>query len=182
MDNPILALLADRHATRSIAPQPVDDTILGELLEAARLAPSCFNKQPWRMVLATSEQGRATVCAALRPGNASWACRAPALLVLASAPNEDCQLPDGRNYYQFDLGLAAMNIMLAATARGLVARPMAGFDLAALEEALALKAEPMVVLAIGTPDPDEGHLPEELRGKGAQPRERRPLEELVRRI
>ena len=127
MSNPVIDLLHARFPGRSIARDPLDDGVVDELIEAARLAPSCRNFQPWRFLFLRSEDGLRRGGAALAEGNA-WATRAPLLVVATARREDDCHSPDGRDYYWFDVGMAVMNLMLAATARGLAARPMAGFD------------------------------------------------------
>jgi len=73
---------------------------------------------------------------------------------------------------------------LAATGRGLVARPMAGFDPEKIRALFGLDAddEPMVMVAVGLPSRDESHLPDHYRGLGNRPRIRREASEIVRRI
>ncbi len=178
----VLELLRKRHATRSIEREALPEETVRDLAEAARLTPSCYNKQPWRFLFATSGEGRAKVAGALSEGNRVWAERAPLLVVAYARKQDDCVLGDGRVYYQFDLGMAVMNLMLCATEHDLVARPMAGFDPAAIREAFGLEAEeePLVVVAVGRPSADESHLPEHYRKIAHAPRERRPLEEIVR--
>jgi len=174
MTSAVVDLLRARHATRAIAPDPLPREVLDDLVEAARLTPSCYNKQPWRFLFLTGEEARGKAHEALSAGNRVWAERAPLLVVGHARRDDDCVSGDGRAFYQFDLGMAVMNLMLAATAHGLVARPMAGFEPAAVMQAFGLPddAEPLVVVAVGHPATDEDHLPERLRGKGAQPRER----------
>jgi nitroreductase len=174
MHNSVLELLRDRHATRSIDPLPLTREVIDDLVEAARLTPSCYNNQPWRFLFLIRPEDREAGVAALTPGNRVWAERAPLLVVGHVRREDDCISGDGRTYYQFDLGLAVMNLMLSATAHGLVARPMAGFEPPEVQRAFGLPddAEPLVMVAVGWPATDEGHLPEALRGKGQQPRER----------
>ncbi|MCD6499351.1 MAG: nitroreductase family protein [Deltaproteobacteria bacterium] len=177
----ILELLAGRKATRAIAIEALDRTVIGDLAEAARLTPSCYNKQPWRFLFVTSDEGRDRVVGCLADGNKPWALRAPLFVVASSRVSDDCELPDGRRYHQFDLGMSVMNLMLAATEQGLVARPMAGFDSGAIRQAFGLdeQDEPMVVVAVGKPSEDESHLPDSFSGLGDRPRQRRPVEEIV---
>jgi len=177
----ILELLADRKATRAISGEVLDRCVIDDLAEAARLTPSCYNKQPWRFLFVTSDQGRDQVIGCLADGNKPWAFLAPLFVVASSRISDDCELPDGRRYHQFDLGMSVMNLMLAATEHGLVARPMAGFDPGPIRQAFGLdeQDEPMVVVAVGKPSEDESHLPEFFRGLGDKPRQRRPVEEIV---
>lgn len=51
-DPPIHELLAQRWSPRAIDPgRPVPDEAIRALLEAARVAPSSFNEQPWRFLV-----------------------------------------------------------------------------------------------------------------------------------
>ena len=179
----IVKLLENRHATRSIDPEPLSEESIGELIEAARLAPSCFNNQPWRYLFLLSEKSRVKGREVLTGGNRDWAGRAPLLVIAHTRQEDDCAMPD-RAYHQFDLGLSVMNIMLAATEQGLVARPMAGFNPQKAREAFGLgdDVEPLVMLAIGKPSTDEDHLPDRYKGIADKPRERKQAVEIVERL
>ena len=43
--------LSQRYSCRDYSDRPVDRRLLGEILEAARLAPSACNRQPWRFIV-----------------------------------------------------------------------------------------------------------------------------------
>ena len=181
MSSTILNLLDRRFSTRSISTKILDSATVHELAKAAGLAPSCFNKQPWRFLFLQSDDALRKGRDILKGGNRDWAVRAPLLVLGISRKEDDCVLPDGRAYHQFDLGLSVMNLMLAATERGLVARPMAGFSSKEARTAFNLEdgQEPLILLAIGYPDEDESHLPDNYKGMGDKPRERKPVEEIV---
>jgi nitroreductase len=87
----------------------------------------------------------------LAPGNATWAKAAPMIVAVWSQVDLDCRTPDGRDYYQFDTGMASAFLMLAATARGLTAHPVAGFDPKAAHEVLGLPqgAEVITLILMG---------------------------------
>ena len=179
----IVDLLWKRHATRSISPEPLPDAIIDDLVEAARLAPSCFNKQPWRYLFLSGEEARAKGRQVLAKGNEPWAGRAPLLVIAHTRPEDDCQLP-GRDYHQFDLGLSVMNLMLAATEHDLVARPMAGFDPDRARDVFDLPddAQPLVMLAVGKPSVEEDHLADHYKGIADKTRERKAAREIVERL
>jgi len=184
MDNPILTLLNVRKAGRSISSEPLPESIIAELIEAVRLTPSCFNNQPWRFLFLESPAALAKGQEALSASNRVWASRAPLLVVGYSRREDDCVQPDGRVYHQFDLGMSAMNLMLAATHHGLVARPMAGFDPEKIKQLFELDAEaqPLVMIAIGRPSSDESHLPERYKDMDKRPRQRKTAAEIVTRL
>jgi len=175
-------LLRQRPATRSISPEPLGEEQILALGEAARLAPSCYNKQPWRFLFLESAEAREKGARVLSSGNRTWASLAPLLVIGYCQEKNDCVLP-GRSYYQFDLGLSVMNMILAATEMGLVARPMAGFDPGQAKSTFDLEEddEPLVILAIGKPSESEDHLPDHYKGLSGKPRERKVISEIVRR-
>ncbi|MFW6428803.1 MAG: nitroreductase family protein [Desulfosalsimonas sp.] len=49
-------VIAQRRSIRKFTNDPVPDNLIDELLEAARLAPSGSNLQPWRFVIVSSEE------------------------------------------------------------------------------------------------------------------------------
>jgi len=51
----LLDLLRRRRSVRRFADTPLDSAGLGRVLEAARLAPSAHNRQPWRFVVVQGE-------------------------------------------------------------------------------------------------------------------------------
>jgi nitroreductase len=51
--------IRQRRSIRSFTDKPVPDDIIRELLEAARLAPSASNRQPWRFIVVTDPKERA---------------------------------------------------------------------------------------------------------------------------
>lgn len=180
--NPVLDLLNKRRSTRAIKTVPMPIGFLETLAEAARMGPSCANNQPWRFLFCADEASRTKAAEALTGGNVAWAPRAPLLVIGYANKENDCQSSHDRNYYQFDLGMSVMNIMLCATAMGLVARPMAGFKPEVLREnfEFAEGDEPLIMLAIGYPAHDESHVPEKFQGIEEKPKVRKPVEEVVK--
>ena len=70
------------------------------------------------------------------------------IVAVWSRADLDCRTPDGRDYYQFDTGMATALLLLAATERNLITHPVAGFDPAAAREALGLPAEAQVITLV----------------------------------
>lgn len=178
-DAPIHDLLARRWSPRAFDERLVEDDTLRTLFEAARWAPSSSNEQPWRFIVATkdreTEWNRLFNC--LVEGNQKWAFRAPVLALSVAHMNfEDDEKPNRHAFH--DTGLAAENLVLQATASGLVAHQMAGFDVEKARVDLCIPAgyEPVAMIAIGYPgNPDS--LSERLRERELRPRSRRPIGE-----
>jgi len=173
-DDGINLLIQARRARRALSEDPVPQEALQRLVEAAHLAPSCFNNQPWRFVVAQGE-ALAKVKAAL-PGGNYWAQPAPAILALASHRDLDCKLSDARDYFLFGCGMAAGMLMIQATQMGLIAHPIAGYDPVAVKMALGIPPEYTLItlIVVGKPG-DVNTLSEKHREIELGPRDRKPL-------
>ncbi|MGC4095996.1 MAG: nitroreductase family protein [Nitrospira sp.] len=175
-------LLARRWSPRAFDERPVEADTLLTLFEAARWAPSSNNEQPWRFIVANKSQqatdwNRLFDC--LVEGNRKWAVRAPVLILSVASMNfEDDGMPNRHAFH--DTGLAAENLVLQATASGLVAHQMAGFDIekARAEFHIPTGYEPVAMIAAGYPG-DPTVLSERLRERELQTRSRRPISESV---
>ncbi len=128
--------IEERRALRSLSGEPLPEGLAGILAESASLAPSCFNKQPWRFVFASREDVLEQVFASLSRGN-EWFRAASMVVGVASRRDMDCVLGE-REYYLLDTGMALGMMLLRATELGLVAHPIAGFDEAAAGRALSV--------------------------------------------
>jgi nitroreductase len=177
---PIHDLMRQRWSPRAFDDRPIELDKLRSLFEAARWAPSSNNEQPWRFLVATKEKkaeyDRLFNC--LVEGNQQWALHAP-MLVLSVAK---LQFEDGSpNRHAFhDTGMAAENLVLQATAFGLVAHQMAGFriDQARVDCQIPEGYEPLAMIAVGYPG-DPAQLSDRLRAREGQPRVRKALTEFV---
>lgn len=171
-------LIVARRARRALADRPVPEGLLVGLVQAAHLAPSCFNNQPWRLVVATGEALEG-LKEALAGGN-YWAKRAPAMIAVASKPELDCRLSDGRDYFLLGCGMAVGFLMLQATQLGLIAHPIAGYDPVKAKAALGIPEDHVLItlVVVGWPGPGAG-LSEKHRALESSPRDRKPLSEVA---
>lgn len=173
---PIDDLLAQRWSPRAFAETPVPPEKLSALFEAARWAPSCFGDQPWRYIVC--ERGAPSwddALACLTPGNKAWAQRAPVLLLAVADSKFSHNSADNR-WGAYDTGAATVCLALEATAQGLCAHQMGGFDVAQARERFVIPASftPMAMIAIGyqaAPETLDGELAQRERAR----RERRPV-------
>lgn len=176
----ILDLLRRRWSPRAFDDRPVESEKLRSLFEAARWAPSSNNGQPWRFLVATNENkteyDRLFNC--LVEANQKWAYRAPVLLLSVAK----LQFEDGsqNRHALHDTGMAAENLVIQATALGLVTHQMAGFhiDQARANCLIPDGYEPVAMMAVGYPG-DPGLLSDRLQARETQPRVRKPLSEFV---
>ncbi len=179
---PIEDALRRRCSTVAFADRPVEIEKLRQLFEAARWAPSSYNEQPWSFLLnvrseAPEDYDRLLSC--LAPPNRVWAHRAPVLVLTVAKRHFDA---DGKvNHYAFhDVGLAVGNLTIEATALGLFAHLMAGFDATEARKLFAIPEthEPVSVIAVGYFGGLES-LPPEIQRRELAPRKRRPFREFV---
>lgn len=144
--------IVNRRAYRSLKKTEVTEEMISELAQAAALAPSCANYQPWRYVFVYEEKMLQALWEGLSQGN-RWAQTAPLLIAVFSQKDLDCVIKD-RLYYQFDTGLATGFLILRAMEMGLVAHPMAGFKPEKVHERLGIpkEMEIITVIAVGPKD------------------------------
>jgi nitroreductase len=180
-DHPVHELIASRWSPYAFADRPVSRADLLSLFEAARWAPSSYNEQPWSYIVATRDdpQEFARLLSCLVEGNQVWAKNAPALaLGCTSLRFTRNNQPNAAAVH--DLGLAAGNLVLEATARGLAVHQMIGIlpDKAREVYQVPEGVQPLTGLAIGYVG-DPAGLPEHLRPRDLAPRTRKPLAAFV---
>jgi nitroreductase len=180
-DYPVHELIASRWSPYSFADRAVSDEDLRSLFEAARWAPSSNNEQPWSYVIAKREDadefGRLLSC--LVEFNQVWA-KAASVLALSFSRLNFARNNEPNSAAIHDLGLAAGNLVLEATRRGLSVHQMAGIlpDKARELYSVPEGYQPMTAIAIGyAGDPIE--LPEKLRVRDGARRPRKPLKEFI---
>lgn len=180
MPHPLLPAIKTRRAYRAISERPIERGVLQTLAQAAHWAPSCANHQPWRLIVVDEPPMLRAVRDALSGGN-YWAKRSPAIVVVASQEDLDCRVPDGRDYFLFGCGLAAMNLILQATELGLIAHPIAGYKSGPVREALGIPEDHTVItlIILGYPDETLDALSEKHRAEETSSRVRRPLDDVV---
>lgn len=177
-DYDILPEIRERWSARAIDPQPVDHSDIMALLEAARYAPSCFNEQPWRFLIAEDEATLTKMRGVLTPSNQRWANAAPVLILIASSK---ILAANGKENYwhMFDAGTAWGYLSLEARRRGLIAHSMGGFNRDEARQVFAIPddLDIMAVVAVGRYGNPE-ILPEDLQ-KREHPNTRKELTELL---
>jgi nitroreductase len=146
-------------------------------LEAARLAPSARNNQPWRFIVVKGKENVETVVDKAFMEMNQIVREAPVLIIACANPGDD-DIHEGREYYLFDVGLAVENMLLAATDLGLVTHPMTAVHEDELKKVLHIPDEVRFVVATPLAYPAEGSYEEAAREKLGQ-RTRKDLKELV---
>ena len=173
-------LLERRYSPYAFSPRPVEPERLRQLFEAARSAPSSYNEQPWRFVVARREdaQGFGRLLDALVDQNRKWAGNAP-VLALSVVKVDFTHNGQPNRHAWHDVGQAAAYLTLQATELGLYVHQMGGFDPVKARQLLSIPDgyEPAAMMALGYPGESES-LPEALRERDSTRRPRKPLDTL----
>lgn len=180
-----MEILPEIRARRSIitfAERPVEEEGLRAILEAARLAPSALNKQPWRFVVIRDRAIKERVSETFLPLH-GWAKQAPVVIALVSRAQDDISR-NGRDYYLYDCGLAAMSLVLEAEHQGLKTHQFISFHEERLKEILGIPADydVLVLIAVGYEAEEAGltaKVAAKLRAKLVRSRARKELTKIA---
>jgi nitroreductase len=174
-------LLEKRFSPYTFSSRAVEPEELRKLFEAARSAPSSYNEQPWRFVVATRQdrEAFARLLETLAGRNRAWAQQAP-VLVLSVAKLDFAHNGQPNRHAWYDVGQAVAYLTLQATALGLYVHQMAGFEARKARQLLSIPQgyEPVVMMAVGyLRDPEP--VAEPPRQHDRPRRARKPLDSLV---
>ena len=124
-EQPFIELVKHRTSCRSYKPGPVPKAHLETMLEAARLAPSACNKQPWRFVVVEDKALRMRLIneSFLSGIPMRWAENAGAIIALgmekSAVTHRIAPKISGVDYPLLDLGIAGEHLVLQAEELGL---------------------------------------------------------------
>ena len=110
-----MSLVRERYSCRKFDSKPVSDAEIGQILEAARLAPTAANKQPVHVWVVKSPE-------ALERIDVATQYRYGAPVVFMVGTNKDAawvRKYDGKNGAEVDAAIVGTHIMLEASALGL---------------------------------------------------------------
>jgi nitroreductase len=121
-----LDLVKKRTSVRTYAEKPIEREKLERCLEAARLAPSACNSQPWTFVLVDepelTKKLATTTFSTIAPFNKFVLQSKAILAIVMEKPNALSQIGGrikDRDFYLIDIGIAAEHFCLQATEEGL---------------------------------------------------------------
>jgi nitroreductase len=140
-------VLEKRRAYRSFKETKITNELIEDLAVSAGLSPSCFNMQPWRFVFVKDKEYLEKLKTVFSKGN-EWGISASLVVAVFSEIEKDCVLPDDREYYLFDTGMATAFLILRATDLGLVAHPIAGYNEVSAKEILKIPSSARLITLI----------------------------------
>ena len=122
----LLDLIKHRKSVRDFLDRPVEQEKITMCLEAARLAPSASNSQPWRFIVVDDKQLKDKLCDAAFSSIYrinSFCKTAPVIVVVISEKSKFLAriggMFRGTKYYLIDIGIAGEHFVLEAEDLGL---------------------------------------------------------------
>lgn len=145
-----LDLVKKRTSVRDFSNQTIEKETLDYIIEAARLAPSAVNKQPWSFVVV---QDTEKIKKLSESYNRDWFKTAPLCIVACGNHDESWRRKDGKDYCDIDISIAVTHLILAATEKDLGTCWVCNFDKELCINILNLpeNIEPIVLIPIGYP-------------------------------
>lgn len=139
-----LDLVKLRQSDRKYIDKPVARELIGSCLEAARLAPSACNSQPWKFVVVDSPELLPDIAdAAAGMGMNKWAKEAPVIVaVVLEKMNLTARIGSvikDKEYSLLDVGIAVEHFCLQAAELGLGTCIMGWFDEKRVKKLLGIK-------------------------------------------
>jgi len=145
-----LELATQRISVRGYQSKPVDEVALAQILEAARLAPSAANRQPWHIVVVRDKAVHHELGQAYAR---DWFQQAPLILAVCVEPAKAWVRLDGKNFADIDGSILMDHITLCAADFGLGTCWICAFDAAKVKAVLKLPEgiEPLALTPLGYP-------------------------------
>lgn len=162
-----MTLVGRRYSCRDYASTPVEKSTLLNVLEAAHMAPSACNKQPWKFLIVTNADRREDVCKCY---SRDWIHTAPAFIICLGNHPAAWHRADNKDHTDVDISIATEHICLAATTLGLGSCWVCNFDAAQLRQLFQIPDdwEPIAIVPIGYPAKTD--IPKKVR---------KPIEEII---
>ena len=172
-----LTIANTRQSCRKYNPdKEVEQEKLDAILEAARLAPSACNGQPWHITVCTGENAKLAAKATMGMGMNRFATQAPVVLVLSEEPYVKSAALGAKlknnDYRSIDIGIVAAYLTAEATAQGLSTCILGWLDDEKLREICNLQYPVRLAITLGYAADDDI----------LRPKKRKDLNELVTNI
>ena len=165
--------IARRMSCRAYQPAAVPQAHLMQILEAARLAPSACNQQPWRFAVVRDHNLRRRIVEEgfLPVIKMTWAIDAPVHVVIGMersfVTHRIAASVSGVNYPWVDIGIAGEHLVLAATELGLGTCWIGWIRPRVVAKVVGWPAsiKPVVVITVGYASDGDARIPPSTRRK-----------------
>lgn len=137
----------------------VEKEKLDEIIEAARLAPSACNAQPYRITVCTDDAAKAVAKATQGMGMNKFASKAPVMIVLSEDSYNTTAAAGAKikknDYRSIDIGILSAYITAQATALGLSTCILGWLDDKQIRKICSLDSPVRLVIALGYASNDD---------------------------
>jgi len=146
-----LDLARSRFSVRKYQPRAVEQDTIMKVLEAARLAPSACNFQPWHFIVIRNNLTKQKL---KRAYDRQWFLEAPVIIAVCVDRKKSWKRSDKKEYGEVDAAIAMDHLILAATEMGLGTCWIGAFNDKEARTALNLpdNIDPVVLTPLGYPD------------------------------
>jgi len=148
-------LITMRYSVRNFKNVPVEQYKLMQVLDAARLAPSAVNFQPWHFIVVTQPENLAKIHLTY---HREWFKTAPVIIIACADHSQSWKRSiDGKDSAEIDVAIAIDHLTLQAADLNLGTCWVCNFDTQRCAEALKLPGfiEPVAMIPLGYPAQEE---------------------------
>jgi nitroreductase len=168
-------LARKRQSTRKYSSKPVPRNLIDQCLDAARLAPSACNSQPWSFIVVDDEDKKNEIVEKTMSGIYSlnkFVKTAPVIIVVITEQSVYYARMGGMlrdiKYNLIDIGIACDHLTLQAEEQGLGTCWLGWFNEKAMRKVLGLPKSTKIDVAISLGYPDESVKPREKKRKALE--------------
>lgn len=179
-------LVKQRYSCRKFLPIPVEEEKILQCIEAARLAPSACNAQPWRFVVVNDVFLKEKLVAAATAGIykiSKFISYAPVIIVVIADVkgflSKVGSLVRNTKFYLIDIGIACEHLVLQATELGLGSCYIGWFSEKGVKKVLSIPNKYKVPLLICLGYPEETTKDKDMIRRHAKSDLRKELKEIV---
>ena len=146
-------LITKRQSERQYDTRPVEAEKIMLCIEAARMAPSACNAQPWKFIVVDDPELKTQLASAIAGmGMNKFALDAPAIVaIVLEKPNVMSKIGSvlkGKEYTLMDIGIAATHFCLQATDLGLGTCIIGWFDEKKVRKLLQIPSKKRIPLLL----------------------------------
>ena len=146
-----LDLAKSRYSCRTFKSDEVEDKKLNLVLEAARIAPSAVNFQPWHFIIIKAPENKVKVYESY---HRDWLRSAPIIIIVCGDHSVSWKRNDGKDHLDLDISIAIDHLMLQAVELGLGTCWICNFNAKLLTNNFNLPGniEPVAIIPICYPN------------------------------
>jgi len=150
-----IELVNKRYSVRAYKPDPVEKEKLKKVLNAARLAPTASNRQPFQIIVIHTKGKKRKLLSIYQK---DWFVQAPIVICVCGIRDKAWVRKDNREYLFVDVAIVMDYITLEATDLGLGTCMIAAFDAVNARKVLSIPddAEPILFTPLGYPADTQG--------------------------